>query len=69
MTEHLSDAKNSAAKGRKSYPITRITTEAEFGEQITAEAWHYRYATYVEVYVHVKNATGNWATFRLLVRR
>jgi len=46
-----------------------VTTVAECGEKIAAEAWRDRHPKYEEVYVQVTDAAGNWATLRVLVPR
>lgn len=45
----------------------RVTTEAECGAPIHAEAWRYERKKHDEIYVRVKDAAGNEATFRLIV--
>ena len=45
----------------------RVTTEAECGAKISAEAWRYIYKSYDQVYIRVIDAAGNDATFRLIV--
>lgn len=47
----------------------RVTTEAECGAPIRAEAWRYEYKTHDQIYIRVTDAAGNDATFRLIVRR
>lgn len=47
----------------------RVTTEAECGAPIRAEAWRYECKAFDQIYIHVKDAAGNDATFRLIVPR
>ena len=47
----------------------RVTTRAECGAPIKAEAWRDPAAKFHEVYVQVHDAAGNWATLRVLVPR